>query len=100
MTAINPIGVGAKPSGPPAAGKTEGGRIIPSSGQAASPPPAGTSVASTASTTASITSDQALASLIHATLEGGGDQGKVAVNWLKQFLAANPATAKSIQPVK
>jgi hypothetical protein len=93
MTAINPIGVGAKPSGPPAAGKTEGGRIIPAAGQAASPPPAGTSVAS-------ITSDQALASLIHATLEGGGDQGKVAVNWLKQFLAANPATAKSIQPVK
>src|ERR1700679_3109679 len=97
MTAINPIGVGAKPSGPPAAGKTEGGRIIPSSGQAASPPPAGTSVAST---TARITSDQAFASLIHATLEGGGDQGKVAVNWLKQFLTANPATAKSIQPVK
>ena len=74
MAQINPIGVAT-------------------GGQAASPPPAGTSVAS-------ITSDQALASLIHATLEGGGDQGKVAVSWLKQFLAANPATAKSIQPVK
>ena len=50
---------------------------------AASPPPAATPVAS----------DQALASLIEAVLEGGGDGGKQAVAWYKAHLAKKPAPA-------
>ena len=41
----------------------------------------------------SVTSDQALASLIEAVLEGGGDGGKQAVAWYKAQLAKNPAPA-------
>ena len=40
-----------------------------------------------------VTSDQAMASLISAVLQGGGDSGKAAVEWHKQHLAAASATA-------
>ena len=55
--------------------------IKPASGVA---PPAGTSV----------TSDQALASLIEAVLEGGGDGGKAATAWYKARLTT-AATGKT-----
>ena len=53
-----------------------------------------------------VTSDQAMASLISAVLQGGGDGGKAAVAWHKQHLAqaktqpAAPGTVKHIMPVK
>jgi hypothetical protein len=51
-----------------------------------------------------VTSDQAMASLISAVLQGGGDGGKAAVAWHKQHLAqaktapTATGTAKHIMP--
>ena len=43
----------------------------------------------------SVTSDQALASLIEAVLEGGGDGGKAATAWYKARLTT-AATGKTV----
>lgn len=71
--AINPIGVGAAPKGPPAAvGKT----IEPIA------PPV-------------VTTDEALASVISVVLQGQGDGGAAAVVWHNAFLKAAKAKAKA-----